>query len=619
MHSTLESPTINEMSTRQRHIRRWLPVIAITAAWAGLHAFLIFIGDSLDGDLLSTDPYMRLVRVTELVDGGGWFNSVIDRSNAPFGDDLHWTRPFDVLLLLIAAPLTPFIGFEDALFTAGVTVSPLLHLVMIFAASWAAAPLIGSRAARLTAVFVLLQPTVVLQALPGQADHHALQLLVLVIEAGLLFRLLRPQRPFDPRRLAIAAGAVGGFGIWVSAETTILVGLVSVALGVLWLRDAIPARMLRHYALGLAAVVTVAILVERAPTAWLSVEYDKVSLAQLAIAAAVLAVASAFEWIETHRPQPRARLVLALAWVGIVGVALLLAFPGLIVGPTFGIDSRLGPIWLDHITELQPLFPTDRTSFARFLFRVGPAVIALPYVVVVAWRARRDPTWSAWTTVAILFVGYFGLALWHIRFAPSAGVLLAIVSAEIVFRMHDWTELLPMARLRRAAWVVSAPLFIVGFQLAGIILIASTIDQQNEGITADQCDLHAAAAAINSQPDAADAVVFAHIDYGPELLYRTDAAVVAGPYHRNGSGILNAYDFFSGTDLDQSRRLAEARETRFVLVCDTGSEAGFFGASRAGESLYERLVDDDPPPWLSLAARGTEEQRFRLYEFRSDR
>ena len=614
-----EQPTINGMSIRKLPVAIWLPLVAIVAVWAALHGFIVFAGTTLDGDLFGTDPYMRLVRVSELIEDGGWFDSVIERSNAPFGDELHWTRPFDVLLIALAAPLVPFVGFQDALFTAGVIVSPLLHLIALFGIIWAVTPLFGNQRARLAAIVAIGQPMIILQVMPGQADHHSLQLLALVVELGLLIRLFDAEHASHRPRLAVAAGVVAGFGIWVSPEMTILSGLAAAVLGIAWLRDQIPAIVLRRYALGMATLIAVALLVEHPPSALLDVEYDKISVAHLATAFAVLLVAVAFEWIEARPTPPPARLLLALPVAGVVGLILLFAFRGLVQGPVAAVDPRLIPLWLDHVSELQPLFPSSVSDVGWLLVAAGPVVITLPVTVISAWRTRHDPTGPAWAMLAILSVGYFALALWHVRFMPFAAIFIAIVSAEILGRMRDWMQQLRFAPLRRVAWAITAPLFVVGSMIVGAIVIVSTSDAEAANEAAEVCDLHAAAAAIDHQPGSPNAVVYAHIDFGPELLYRTDAAIVAGPYHRNGTGILDVYEFFSSTDLDQSRRLAEARGARFVLVCDTRNEAGFFRTEEPGAGLYERLVSDDPPEWLSLTARGTEEQRFRLYEFRSDR
>lgn len=63
---------------------------------------------------------MRLLRVERLIETGAWFDHTIPRSNAPYGETLHWTRPLDVLLVAGAAPLAPVLGWREALFAWGV-------------------------------------------------------------------------------------------------------------------------------------------------------------------------------------------------------------------------------------------------------------------------------------------------------------------------------------------------------------------------------------------------------------------------------------------------------------------------------------------------------------------
>src|SRR3546814_9831483 len=77
-----------------------LAVVALVATWALVHGSLVIFRDLplFETGLLGPDSYMRMVRVNELAQGGGWFDDTIARANAPYGDTLHWTRPLDVLL-----------------------------------------------------------------------------------------------------------------------------------------------------------------------------------------------------------------------------------------------------------------------------------------------------------------------------------------------------------------------------------------------------------------------------------------------------------------------------------------------------------------------------------------
>ncbi len=92
----------------------WFPVALLIA----VQIMLTVRGDSplSRGALWTADGYMRLVRVEALYETGDWYDGVVHRSNAPYGESLHWTRPFDVVLLAGAAPLAPVVGFKTALY-----------------------------------------------------------------------------------------------------------------------------------------------------------------------------------------------------------------------------------------------------------------------------------------------------------------------------------------------------------------------------------------------------------------------------------------------------------------------------------------------------------------------
>ena len=150
--------------------------------WLLLQVAVLVIHSSpvLTGGLVGTDSYMRLVRLTELLANGQWYDSTIARSNAPYGEVLHWTRPFDVLLIILAAPVALFTGWQSGLYWASVVVSPFLLLSCGLSLIWAMAPLLRPNRWLLPAIAIFIQPAILTYSLLGRADHHGLLLLVFV-------------------------------------------------------------------------------------------------------------------------------------------------------------------------------------------------------------------------------------------------------------------------------------------------------------------------------------------------------------------------------------------------------------------------------------------------------
>jgi hypothetical protein len=99
----------------------------------------------VEGALAGPDSYMRLLRVEAWAQSGGAGGALFPYSNAPYGETLHWTRPFDFLLLMGARPLCWLIGFRDGLYWWGVLISPVLQIASLLALSWATRPTLSNR------------------------------------------------------------------------------------------------------------------------------------------------------------------------------------------------------------------------------------------------------------------------------------------------------------------------------------------------------------------------------------------------------------------------------------------------------------------------------------------
>ena len=257
--------------------------------WIILQIALVVIHSSpvLTGELQGPDSYMRIVRVQEFLAHGQWHNSDILRANAPYGDALHWTRPFDILLLAVAAPVALFTGWGSGLFWASVVVSPLLLLACGLAIIWAMTPVIRPNSWLLPAIAILIQPGIVAYSMLGRADHHGLLLLVFVLSIGCMLRGLRNR--FDGR-IFLIGGALCGFAVWLSVETLLSVVAIASALAIC-LADQ-PSRTARVKAscsaLGMLVVLAIAMVSAHPQSQWLKPLYDKISIVHMSCLAAIL-------------------------------------------------------------------------------------------------------------------------------------------------------------------------------------------------------------------------------------------------------------------------------------------------------------------------------------------
>jgi len=105
----------------------------------------------------------------------------------------------------------------------------------------------------------------------------------------------------------------------------------------------------------------------------------------------------------------------------------------------------------------------------------------------------------------------------------------------------------------------------------------------------------------------------APINYGPEILYMTGHSVIAGPYHRNTQGILDALEFFGSSSNARAQDIIKRRTARYVLSCPTMPDRPPQKRQNelAGKQANQQ-AGDEIPGWLAPISL-PEGQDLRLY------
>jgi asparagine N-glycosylation enzyme membrane subunit Stt3 len=572
----------------------------------------------MNGELRGTDSYMRLLRVTQLYETGDWFDLAIPRSNAPYGESLHWTRPADLVYLAGALVLQPFFGFEQALFLWGVCVGPVLHIAMVMVLVWAVAPVFDQERRFLLILALLAQIAIWPHGLFGRTDHHMLIFLVFVATLGGAWRtLLGPPRP----AVALAAGAAAGLGLWLSVEFLVVIAVLFAAFTICWVRAGgeQASRNLWH-ALGLTAVVALALLVERPPTDWWAEEFDRISIVHLLVG--LLAVAFWAAMTVLSRPGPAGettsrRLLLCAVGAAAAGGMMLLVFPKFFAGPEVDYDPGLQEIFLPYVNETQPLLPYNLSDTGWLLIYLGSALFAVPLLVLRLWRHRSEEVWRFWLLIALGLLAYLPLAVAMRRFTGFPAMLMAIVIADllasVLARVRDENIVRRMLVLAVAVpTIVFAPV-----AAGGAFLSAGQAQLAGQAQGSRSCRMAPLIRELN-RPDglgAAPLTVLAMVNFGPRLMYDTPHRVITTPYPRNPDGQLDAFRIYKATDLEAARQLVEERRIDLIVTCVKRPMYG--GLSRPEDTLDSRLRRGEVPDWLRPVAISDEASReidiFRVH------
>lgn len=548
------------------------------------------------GALAGPDGYMRLVRVEALFETGDWYDSFAERSNVPWGDDQHWTRPFDVLLLTGAVLLEAMTGFEAGLFWSGVLISPLLHIAALLALMWAARPLFDTRGLFYLGMLAIAQPAVLIYFAAGRPDHHSLLGLLFVLILGFLARLLTLR--FDTS-LAIGAGLASAAMLWVSVEGMLTVAIVAAALGLAWVvwRETFADKNL-VFTTALIGGLVLALLAERPWSDIGEIAYDRLSIVHLPVFGTLLMFWLATSLVDRHTSlcdTPGARALMAIGGAIASVLVIWAVFPMFLAGPFAEVDPGVARLIFDATAEVQPLIDPAKPmrSLVRVALFVGPALVAVPALALFL-RRRADPNWRIWVGIAIGLAVFLPLAVYQVRWASYVEFLAVIPYAAVLLLLLGRLETRPALR------ALTTVGFAVGFMVVAMAL--SLASPKSESRHAGSCPLTAMAGHL------ADTTVFgpgprrimSFAFFGTELLYRTPHAVVGTSFHYAAEGLQDTHDFFTATDDRVARRILAVRGIDLVMICPAAAEAALYRAAPGGgATLLDRIEAGAPPAWLA--------------------
>ncbi|MFZ2398550.1 MAG: hypothetical protein WAW31_07770 [Smithella sp.] len=554
------------------------------------------------GELADTDCYTRLNRVVQLQESGKWYDSTNYRSNAPYGVNLQWTRPLDVLLLTGALLAKPFVDFKTGLFWWGVIISPFLLAASVLFLPWAFRPILGASTSNFISILFLFQVGTLGQYYIGRSDHHSLLCFMFIISTGLIIRII--QGSFN-KTICYLAGMMGAISMWIHVESMMLIFLSFLSLGIFWIfedEDFVKKNM--HYSAAIFLFTFAALILERPWHDLTSIEYDKISIVHLFI----FGLVSLFWVIVFYFRQNTVffergrtwRFSIASLAAIIVVLCVWLFFPGFYRGGYADIDPRIVPIWLDNISEV--LSPLSRDLLIPLIQLLGSAIVGISYIVFILWK-KPNAEIKGWIFVLagiLLFAsaGMFSRRLLPygniITLAPLAALLGVVLQWESAYFKHFSTIIISFVR----PFTIMA--FGAGFLLIGYgcqnIIGAAPVTKKTDMIAplSQMCNELNKLSATQTHP----ARILAFIDYGPEILYRTNYEVIATPYHRNAQGILDAYWIMTATSDEKAHALVLQRGIDMILVSNKSTEEQYYATAPKQSTLYERLRKDSTVDWV---------------------
>lgn len=573
-------PTDTPTLDFSRHWRWW-----VVALWAlAVVALLVLRWQAIQGFALpDTDDNIRMSQVRALLAGQDWYDLRQYKLNPPAGYDIHWSRVVDLPLAGLIIALKPLFGTVIAEKSA-VAIAPLIPLlVAMLGVALTVRRLVAPGAFALGVGLMLCCQTALLMFLPLRIDHHGWQLAFLVLTiAGLA----------DPRpaRGGVTMGFASAASLAIGLELMPFLVIAGAAVVLRWVGEPGDRERLQRYGVALAIGVAVGFVVfasnaNRLPRCdvlspvWLSAMVAAGWLAFL------LPLVVSSDW--------RVRLGVASVGGAVLVAGLAFAFPQCLDRPE-QISPELARLWFSNIREAKPLTAQAWTTIA--------AVVTLPLIgligsIYATWRAWGSARFAVWAPVALVNLVGLALLFWQTRMGPPAQ-LLAIPGATALI----WAIVPRLSRhpsmLVRTFGVVGAVLVFSGIA-PQLLIDRLPKDRPNPRQLAVNranftCPSLRALRPISRLPAT---TIFTFVDLGPRLITVTHHRAIAGPYHRNGTAILDVHHAFGGRP-EVARVIMQAHGATLLMTCPNMSESTIYRVRDRG-GFYDRLARGERFDWLT--------------------
>ncbi len=551
------------------------------------------------------DGYWHLLRVENLYNSGNIYETTLFRSNAPYGESLHWTRSFDLILYAGAYSGSFFVDFKVALFWWAIFVNPVLHVLSFLVLFWGLRDLIGATRASLFGIILPFQLYLTSIFITGVPDHHGSLMFIFSFFIALVLKSILSGN----LKLFSICGIAGGIAIWFGIESIAVVLIAFSVFGLVWVLEGKSYQSKNFlFSFFLLSITFLTLFIDTRFDDLMKIEYDRRSIVHvfLWLTTTTFWVLVAFVSKYTNvLEKKRARIIAAT--IGAMACILLMheLFPLFLKNPLSEVDPAIRLIYLNETSEFTGLFSApghvSNVPVAYWLMTLPGAVVS----IFLAWRSNAKER-QAWIFITLLNIVYIIMSALTFRMITYA-TLCALV--PISYAIH-----LPLVFITqnfcRSYTVIVRTAFIGTCCFCFLLPVIVLHSNQNKLLINDGKFLSEICQYLNEDPffENKPRRILTSIYLGPLLLYKTPHEVIGTPSHRNVSGILDTYYVMNALRKEDAYMIIHRRGIQAILIARPENGIGDFfihnikNVEDSGEIFHHQLWKEKIPAWLKICA-----------------
>jgi len=558
------------------------------------------------GGLRDPDNYLYLVQAIDGLRGQGWYDLIQHRMNPPEGTALHYSHILSAFYGILIFLLRPLLGLTQAALATAAFAPLLFFGAFLLVYKRLAQAVIDKEWGDITAYYILFSIYVLSRLLPGHIDHHGVVLLLsMTAFYYMIGSVLRPQNIQG----AALAGAALALALALSLESLVAIVLYCLWFG-LWAMAEGGAATRSGAVFGTSFFVGSAVLLmaTRPLGNFFDVDLLAYSIVYVVFSACIALCFAGMALAKENAPVfVRAGIGGSLACI--TGVLFFAFFPELRGGPYAAVNPELSKIILTNASEAWPIIRPESGVFETLYPLFMPSLALGAGLFLFAKTPQQKYRWL-WGGICFALAVFLGLSAFsQRRFLIYADVFALLPMTAMVAR--EYAQRPGRTFLRRAKRALTLAAFLPVW-LVVALMIAAFIPSSSANNTMHSQTQNSISAAQTALMNALNdgqrygnrpRIILNSISTGPALLFWTPHKVLAGPYHTNVEGNLDAFRFFTATDPKEARAIAQKRYIDLVVVDANDYELKIYkgkneNSKNASLPFIRQLIAGQIPAWL---------------------
>lgn len=184
-----------------------------------IYSFFLFLYYVLcfqkwDGTYIDTDNYFHIMKTIDFIKSPSLTDGILQVTNYPIGEVWHWTRFFDIFMLLVSLPFLCFFSVKDAVFYSAFWINPILLFLTFSVLFFFFKKNIDAKSRFLAFILLFVQANFMRVFIVNRPDHHSMIMCLLALILINLFNVLNK----GTKKYALYLSLCCSLALWLSPE-----------------------------------------------------------------------------------------------------------------------------------------------------------------------------------------------------------------------------------------------------------------------------------------------------------------------------------------------------------------------------------------------------------------